>query len=158
VVRFGAPLLGLVAAMLAHGLHNTTVSLVDPYPGLLCLTILADWGGVLFVLAVMVLSIRRERQWLIAQLQEEVANETLSQVQYEVSISPVRRFGARLSALLSGGPGRWLRLGQYLNRLTALAYSKHARVRRGDEGASLASIEELRARVAQMSAEFADVI
>ncbi len=157
LVRAGAPLIGLLAAIIAHSIHNTTVSLVDPYPALLCLTIVADWGGVLFVFVVMVIAIRREREWMIVQLRDEVKSETLSPIQYEVSTSPVRRFRARLSALITGGLGHWLRMGHYFSTLTELAYRKHAHSRRGEGGASLASINELRDRAKALSAQFADI-
>jgi RsiW-degrading membrane proteinase PrsW (M82 family) len=157
IVRFAAPVIGLLAAIAAHAIHNGTVSLVEMTPVLLCVTFLADWGGVAFVFVVMILALRRERMWIVEHLQGEVAGNTLSQSQYEVSASALRRFSALVGALVSGGFGRWWRVGRYLDTLTDLAYKKHAHSRRGEHGASSALINDLRTRAAALSMEVGDL-
>lgn len=156
-MRLSAPVLGLLAAMIAHALHNATVSFAADMPAMFCLAMLADWGGVIFVFVIMVLAIRRERQWIISELGDEVAAGTLSEQQYAVACSPVRRFSVRLAALFSRGPAHWWRVGRYFQTLTELAYKKHANRRRGEAGAEAGLINMLRARAAQMSAELPDV-
>lgn len=157
LVRWLAPLGGLVAAMVAHGLHNTIVTFAAEAPALCLLAILADWGGVLFVFVVMLLAIRRERQWIVDELREEVALQTLSEGQYALVSSPVRRLGARLNALFLGGPLAYWRAGRYFQMLTELAYKKHAHHRRGEAGASLSLIGKMRTEVRALSAELADL-
>lgn len=158
ILRFFAPLIGLAAAMTAHGLHNLTVSLVSEAPALLCLTFLADWGGVLFVFGVMLYSLRREHQWLVNELRDEVSTNTLTQSQYQISSSAMRRFGTLLDALVKGGPQKWRKVGRYFDTLTELAYKKHAFNRRGEAGASQTLIDRLRTRASLLSMEMADVV
>ena len=157
LVRWLAPLGGLIAAMTAHGLHNAIVTFAAEAPVLCLLAILADWGGVLFVFVVMLLAIRRERQWIVDELREEVALQTLSENQYALVSSPIRRMGARLNALFSGGPQAYWRAGRYFQMLTELAYKKHAYQRRGEAGASLSLIDALRVKTRALSAELADL-
>lgn len=156
-VRWLAPLGGLVAAMTTHGLHNAIVTFATEAPALCLLAILADWGGVLFVFVVMLLAIRRERQWIVEELQEEVALQTLSEGQYALVSSPLRRMGARLSTLFSKGLRAYWRSGRYFQILAELAYKKHAYRQRGEAGAKSSLIEALRTRAGVLSTEFADL-
>jgi protease PrsW len=157
ILRFIAPLAGLMFAMLAHGLHNFTVSFASKEPALLCFTFLSDWGGILFVFGVMLFALYRERQWLVTQLRDEVASNTLSQGQYEIAFSATRRWFALLSVLFSGGPSKWWRVGRYFDTLTELAYKKHAFSQRGEGGAAQSLIVELRTRAASMSVDLSDL-
>jgi protease PrsW len=157
ILRFFAPVVGLAFAMTAHGLHNFTVSFGEAEPALLCLTFLSDWGGILFVFGTMIFALYRERQWLINELRDEVASNTLSQDQYEIAFSATRRWFTLVSVLFSGGPARWWRAGQYFDTLTELAYKKYAYARRGESGSTQSRITELRAKAASMSGDFADL-
>lgn len=157
LIRCAAPVVGLLAAIAAHAIHNATVSLVETAPALLCITFIADWGGVLFVFIVMLLALRRERLWIVEHLRDEVVENTLTQGQYEVSASALRRFGALFTALTAGGLGRWWRVGRYLDTLTELAYKKHAYTQRGESGASSALINDLRSRAASLGAEVGEL-
>jgi hypothetical protein len=139
--------------MTLHTIHNVTVSFAESTPSLLCLTFLSDYGGVIFVFVIMVLAIRRERQWLITQLEEEVTNHTLSKLQYEVVTSPVRRFTASMATL-----SQWGKVRKYFHTLTKLAYQKHARSRRGDAGAQESAITRLRSEAKAQSAELSSII
>ncbi len=153
LTRLIAPLAGLLIAMAAHAFHNASTVFSAEMPEVLCLALIADWGGVLFVFVTMILAIRRERQWIISELCDEVSLKTLNEEQYGVVCSPMRRFSTRLEALFAGGPVRWWRVGRYYHLLTELAYKKHAHRKRGETGAKLALIESLRARAARASAE-----
>ncbi len=153
LLRYTAPLLGLIAAIGAHSLHNTSLLLASEMEGLICLALVADWGGVLFVFVIMLLALRRERQWIITQLKDEVARQTLTNAQFEAAYSIGRRLRVRLQALLTGGPALWLRTGRYFHILTKLAYQKQAHSMRGEAGAGLGRIEELRAQATALSAE-----
>ncbi len=151
-MRFLAPLAGLLAATLVHFLHNASATFAQEYVALFCLAIVTDWGGVLLVLVIMILAVRRERRWIVEQLQEEVGRKTLSQDDYEIAASPLRRFGTRLTALTTGGLSRWRQVRRYFRLLTELAYKKHAHSRRGEAGASQKLIDDLRSQAADMGA------
>jgi len=157
LVRFGAPVLGLLAAMLAHSIHNTSLAMVDISPAALCLTFIADWGGVALVFITMILAIRRERLWIVTELASEVANGTLSEMQYSIAMSAWRRFVVLFQAMFSGGPSEWWKVTRYLNALTELAYRKHAFARRGEAGATIEIIERARAQAAVLSLELAQL-
>ncbi len=157
IVRLGAPLVGLLAAMIAHSIHNTSLVMVEFSPAVLCLTFIADWGGVALVFITMVVAIRRERAWIVTQLSEEVSEGTLNAEQYAITVSAFRRFAVLLAAMLSGGPVRWWKVTRYLDRLTELAYKKHAFARRGEAGASSRVIVGLRTQAAALSLELADL-
>lgn len=154
--RYAAPMLGLIGAMSAHGIHNTLVTLAaqsEEAVALLCLDILTNWGGVLLIFVIMVAAIRQERQWIIDQLRDEVEMGTLSQTQYYVACSPIGRFSARLQTLATGGLSLWWQMGRYYNILTELAYKKYAFCCRGEAGAHQARIDELRAQASSLSAQ-----
>jgi hypothetical protein len=156
-VRFLAPLGGLILAIAAHATHNTTLIFAESTPVVCCLGLLADYGGIAFVLAVIFLTIRRERQWIVDQLQPEIESGILSQSQYDIVISPGRRFAVRTSTLFSGGVKSWWELGQYFHVLTELAYKKHAYQRRGEDGAKMSEIDDLRKQSAALSEAFSDL-
>jgi RsiW-degrading membrane proteinase PrsW (M82 family) len=156
-LRFLAPLVGLAAAMTAHAIHNLTVSMVQDFPALLCITFISDWGGVLFVFGVILFALRRERQWIVTQLLDEVSASTLNEKQYQITSSAIRRFGVLLNALFTSGPTRWWRVGRYFEVLTELAYKKHAYSRRGEGGASQSLISQLRTQASALSVELSDL-
>ncbi|MBN1121407.1 MAG: PrsW family intramembrane metalloprotease [Anaerolineae bacterium] len=156
-VRFFAPVAGLIMAIAAHAVHNTTVTFAETAPALCCFGLLADYGGIAFVLGVVVLTARQERQWITEQLQGEIESGTLTQPQYDIVVSPARRFAIRMNTLFSGGVKSWWGLGQYFQVLTKLAYKKYARQRRGDKGAAQAEIDDLRAKSAALSESFPDL-
>lgn len=157
LLRFSAPLLGLLGAMLAHFIHNSATTFAGDVPGLLCLAGLNAWGGVLLVFTVIVVAIRRERGWITEQLRDEVGQHTLTAAQYIIVQAPLRRFSARLGALLSGGPMVYWRLGRYFDTLTDLAYKKNAYERRGEKGAQAERIGQLRATAIEQGKEFSDL-
>lgn len=155
LVRFAAPLIGLAGAMFVHFLHNATVSFVADVPALCLLTLLSDYGGTLFVFVVILLAMRRERDWIRRQLPQEVAHGTLSQEQAAILGRPLQRVQHSLAALFSRGPAGWLRVTRFQQLATELAYKRHAQERRGEKGASDDLIESLRGRVRTLSAEVA---
>ncbi len=154
LLRIIAPLVGLIAAMAAHMLHNVIATAAGGAPGLICLAAAADWAGVLFVFVVMLIAVRRERQWLVEELRDEVGLNTLTAGQYTVVCSALRRMTVRLGTLFSEGPVAYWRVGGYYHALTELAFKKNEHRQRGEAGASAALIERLRAKAAAGSAEF----
>jgi RsiW-degrading membrane proteinase PrsW (M82 family) len=120
--RFGAPLLGWGTAVFLHLMHNLTV-MVGSFA--LCFTFIFDWGGVLFILGVMVAALLQERRWLKQYLAEEVALGVLTTRQYETACSGHQRLLARLGYLFDGSWGRSRLSRRYYHACSELAYKKH---------------------------------
>ena len=143
------PLLGLAAAIAAHGLHNGLVTF-----GIIGLpfAVLADWFGVAGVFVVALFSLYHESKWIKQYLAEEVEMGTLTAGQ----ASTVGSFGGRIAAdfsSLSGGPGRWWRTRRFYQQCTELAYKKHQLNKMGNEGSNQAIIEKLRGEVRGLSGQ-----
>ena len=134
---------GLALAMLVHGVHNASVQ-----AGLvgLCLAWLADSGGVVIVVVVALLALRRERHWIETQLSPEVAAGVIDPGDMLAVYTPPLRFSVELQALWRQG---WL---QYRHRrrlhhlLVELAFVKH-HLRHGDRFCCQADVDRLRAAV-----------
>jgi RsiW-degrading membrane proteinase PrsW (M82 family) len=143
--KIGAPLAGLAAGVTSHAIHNASVTLGGEL-GWPCLVALAsDWGGVVFLLAVLVWCSVREQRWIERWLGDEVERGTLSQEDYEVISSYTARVAERTAALLSGDVERWRALGRYYRLATELAFSRRRLSRSGE--AMEEQVEELRERV-----------
>lgn len=152
--KIAAPLGGLLLAMAAHGIHNAGATLAAETGGAFALALLADLTGVVFVFVVVLLAIRRERAWLVAQLRDEVRQGTLSEAQYEVVCSPRRRAQVRGRSLSRGDLGTWRKQARFFQACTELAYKKHQNARVGEAGAPAELITKLRTQVAAMSRQF----
>lgn len=152
--KIAAPLLGLSAAIVAHGIHNAGATMAAATGFALLLAILADWTGVLFVLVVIIVSIRRERKWLLTQLRDEVQLGTLTHSQYAVVTSLARRAQVRGRTFTRGDMDTWRKLGRYYRICTELAYKKHQNARAGERGAPTELIAQLRETVEALSRQF----
>lgn len=153
-VKLTAPLLGLSAAIVAHAIHNGGATLAQQTGIAFLLALIADWFGALFVLVIVLASIRRERSWIVNQLKDEVQLGTLSEAQYAVVSSPSRRARERGSSLARGDLGTWRKLGRFHRVSTELAYKKHQNARAGEVGAPAELIAQLREQVAGLSRQF----
>lgn len=141
------PLLGLGAAMFAHGLHNGLVTF-----GIVGLpfAVLADWFGIVGVLIVALVSLHGEARWIKHYLAEEVTLGTLTARQ----AATVGSFGGRIGAEwagFSGGLGRWWRARRFYQQCAELAYKKHQLNKMGNEGGNVAIVERLRGEVRGLS-------
>ena len=114
--------IALWLAIALHALHNTSTQL-----GLLwlCLAWIIDSGGVLVVLATVILSQRKELHWLNAELDEEVARHVISFAQFECVLSPALRSQIELRTLMRHGWLRYRRMRRFHHLLTELAFVKH---------------------------------
>lgn len=152
LVKLGAPLLGFALAVFTHSLHNTIAGLASDEGGLLAV-FAVDWFGWLFMGAIILFALRRERNWIREQLREEVAAGLLSEGQYQVATSALRRTGALLTAL---GRGRYRATRQFYHLCTELAYTKHQRAKLGDQrGNDAALVTALRQQVQALAAQAA---
>jgi hypothetical protein len=146
--KAGAPLLGWLLAMFVHSLHNTLAIFVEDL-GTLVLLFLVDWLGWIFMAAIAFYAVWREKKWIQTHLKSEVQAGALTQSQYEVVISPWRRFLAMFNAI---GQGRFRDTQRFYHLCVELAYKKHQFDRVGEtRGNPAALIEQLREEVQQLS-------
>ncbi|HEX8220985.1 MAG TPA: PrsW family intramembrane metalloprotease [Chloroflexia bacterium] len=128
------PVLGLLAAILFHAAHNGLTSVVgiagegeqgDLVLGA-CLAVLAsDFGGILLVLVLAIISSVREGRVIRDTLREEVALGRLTPDEYDTLMSGRKRWSARWTVLFSLGFRRWRQIGKFFDLATELAFRKH---------------------------------
>ena len=127
-------------AVLLHAVHNTSTQ-----RGLLGLGLawIIDSGGILIVLATVVLSHRHERACLNAELYEEVSRGIITLRQFERVVSPALRSKAEGRALLVHGWLHYRRTRRFHHLLTELAFIKH-QLRQGDRYCCEEDVDALR--------------
>jgi len=151
LLKVGAPLVGLLAAIAAHATHNASVTLGGELGWPCLIAFASDWGGVVLLLGVLIWCSVRERRWIDHWLEGEVERGTLSREDYQVVSSYVARLVERGQALLSGDLERWWELGRYYRLATELAFNKRRLSRfPNDEGAEK-RVERLREKVEGLS-------
>ncbi|MEO8287617.1 MAG: PrsW family intramembrane metalloprotease [Chloroflexota bacterium] len=127
------PVLGLLAAMSFHAIHNYLSSLVglnsnpDDTLSIIgsCLAVIAsDWIGILLIVVVAVASGNRESHVIRDMLAEEVTLGRLTPDEYETLVSGRLRWTTRWTVLFSSGIRRWRQLGKFFDLNTELAFRK----------------------------------
>ncbi len=142
------PLLGLGAAMAFHSLHNLGAVFAEQTACLsLVFATLVDWGGVLVLLLIMLLTTRQERLWIVAQLREEVSRGVISAREYALASTYLDRFRTRWRALTQEGWQRWRQWGRFFNLVTELAFKKHQLQAVGEGAQTVQLIEQLRQQI-----------
>lgn len=133
-------------AIVLHGLHNASAQL-----GLLGLGLawLVNSGGVIVVLAIVLLAHQHEHRWLLSELQAEVDRGVLTAAQFERVLKPSMRSRVELRTLLTRGWLSYRRTRRFHHLLTELAFVKD-HLRRGDRFCTEADVEALRAAVLAM--------
>ncbi|MCD6291517.1 MAG: PrsW family intramembrane metalloprotease [Anaerolineae bacterium] len=144
-VQWGAPLLALAAAITFHAIHNLGTSLAGVHYITLGISLLADWGGLWVILAVIALSWRQERRWIW----EYLADEGIPEEDRRAAISFWRR--SRISLLARGAGMKHAVSDQgYYQLLANLAFRKHRLARAGDEPGLSEEIAQLRERIREV--------
>lgn len=135
--------IALWLAIALHALHNASTSL-----GVVGLwqSWIVNSGGVIVVLATVVLSQRQEQEWLNAELDEEVALGVISLDHFECVLNPPLRSRIELQTLLRRGWLRYRRVRRFHHLLTELAFVKY-HLRRGDRYCCAEDVQALRAAV-----------
>lgn len=152
-VRKLAPAVGLVGAIALHAIHNFFVSTGVE---LLCfVSLFSDWLGVLVWLLMVFLSTRQEKQWIQAELAEEVATGLLPADQAQAAASYRERLRDRWAVTQEKGFGRAHRLSLLHNAAAELALKKRQLDIHGDTHGTGAAITALRVRVQQLVQELA---
>lgn len=165
------PTLGLGIAMLFHAMHNTLAVMVgvlasdpiNPRVGLVlgaCLGIVVnDWGGLLVILVVSIVSSIHEGQVIRQTLWEEVALGRFTPDEYATLVSGRRRWNVRWSVLFSQGLRRWRQMGKFFDLATELAFRKH-RMNDGDpihQTISARDVAQLRGKIDKLKMEMLGV-
>jgi RsiW-degrading membrane proteinase PrsW (M82 family) len=152
--RVLVPVLGWLTAMFFHSVHNLGAAFAEATACLSFLAaVLSDWGGILVMTLIAFWLIGRERLWLVAELQPEVASGLLSQQDFDVLISSLRRARARFAALTSRGWLAYRRAGRFYQAATDLAFKKHELRSFGEERGNSTEIALLRSELQKLKAE-----
>ncbi len=146
-VKIAAPVLGWSAAVFLHFVHNAAVSFGNAF----CfVALLTDWGGVWLTVVIIAWSLVQERRWIVRYLQEEVGRGTLSERQYLLLQSHLRRTRYRLQTLFARGPSAYWRVRHFYHVCSELAYKKH-HATLFDDSRTAAQIDVLRSEIATLS-------
>jgi RsiW-degrading membrane proteinase PrsW (M82 family) len=143
--RLLIPVAGWAAAVLLHAIHNAGATLVEQTACLsLGFSLVVDWGGVLLLLTIALMVLRKERRWIERGLVEEVRRGALSPQEFALLRSAGQRMWVRWSAWTRGGRVAYQSVGHYFQSATELAFKKQHLRSLGDEGGNLAEIQRLR--------------
>jgi RsiW-degrading membrane proteinase PrsW (M82 family) len=143
--RLLVPVAGWSVAVLLHAIHNAGATLVEQTSCLsLGVSLVVDWGGVLLLLSIALMVLRKERQWIERGLVEEVRRGALSPQEFDLLRSAGQRMWVRWSAWNRGGRMAYRSVGRYYQCATELAFKKEHLRSLGDEGGNLAEIQRLR--------------
>jgi len=138
--RWFVPPLGLLGAILLHGVHNLFAILASITCFSLLISVVSDWGGLLVIFVVMALAWQREKHWIATHLKAEVASGLLTQEEYDIIGSYRNRIAAQWQAWSHSGR----REAQRLSKLAQLATELAFKVEQGDERTA----EKLRGEIA----------
>jgi RsiW-degrading membrane proteinase PrsW (M82 family) len=122
--RWLAPVIALGAAIVVHAVHNLSVSLATVMCWPILISLVNDWGGIMVLLVMVLLSWDRERRWITRELGEEVSAATLSQSDYESAVSYRNRVFAQWRALTLGGLAEARRVRRFHQLAAELAFAK----------------------------------
>jgi RsiW-degrading membrane proteinase PrsW (M82 family) len=146
--RLLVPLAAWTLAVSMHGIHNAGAALVDQT---LCLSlgvsVVVDWGGVLLLIAVAALVLRKESQWIERGLVEEVRRGLVSREEVVLLRSASRRSMVRWQAGRRGGRLAYGAVGRYYQCATELAFKVQQLRSLGDQRGSLAEVDRLRSQL-----------
>lgn len=138
--------LALWLAIMLHALHNSSAQI-----GFLSMLLawVVNGGGILIVLATIVLSQRHELQWLNSELDEEVAIGVITLAQFERILSPTLRSRAEVNTLLTRGWKDFRELRRFNHLLTELAFVKY-QLRQRDRFCCFEDVLDLRHKIQVM--------
>jgi RsiW-degrading membrane proteinase PrsW (M82 family) len=143
------PLAGWSLAVLFHSLHNIGTAMVQEGICLpLGVSLIINWGGLLLLLLVAALALRRECDWIEVGLVEEVDRGALTPAEYDLLRSSDQRLWVQWQAYRQGGRRASRAVGRYFQTATELAFEKrHLRVD-GERGGDTTEVERLQQELA----------
>ena len=146
-IKFGAPLIGLATAIIAHALHNILASLFQSPAGLAFTTFL-DWLGWLlmffFIITVMVFEGHQIKKYL----KPEIDKGTLTEKQYNNASSAIKILFHRFRALFKG---KCRQHTKFYRTAAELAIKKKHLEKFGDEHGNGETVEALREKLREQS-------
>jgi RsiW-degrading membrane proteinase PrsW (M82 family) len=127
---------GWALAVLLHSLHNIGTSMMQEGVCLpLAVSLVVSWGGLVLLLMVAALALRRECWWIEQGLGEEVEQGALTPQEYELLRSAGQRLWVQWRAYRQGGRQASRAVGAYFQAATELAFEKrHQRAKGGRSG------------------------
>ena len=145
---------GWSLAVFFHAVHNAGATLVE-HVGCLSLgiSLVSTWGGVLGLIVVAGLALRKESEWICDGLQEELRSGLLTSRERDLLSSAGRRFRLRWGARRRGGSQAYRAVGRYFQCATELAFKKHHLRSMRELGGHRSEIERLRRELAERRQE-----
>ena len=139
-VKFFAPLVGLLFAMILHGLWNLAASFGMVFFAAYFFVMVPAFFA---VIAIAVFSLRREAIIIRTHLERVVDGQVLSHDDVLIVTSVSKRIGASTQALFQGGLGRWLARRRFHALATDLAFHSWRTSRYTEEDADTVRAELL---------------
>jgi RsiW-degrading membrane proteinase PrsW (M82 family) len=130
------PVVGLMLAISFHAVHNMGLVLANSSMAAFVIVVLMDWSGVLLLVAISMLALYQERQWIVSELSSEIGH-TLTLAEFMAAASFGRRFSLWLEVWRTGGWTAYRRASRQHRLVTELAFLKR-RVRQQGEAPHLA--------------------
>ena len=152
LVKLTAPLAGLFLAMAAHAIHNLLSDLL-PGIGPLPLSSVIDWMGWLAMLGFIFIVMRLEKRDIVKYLFDEVGQGTLTEAQYQTTISARQTNLKRFSALFTG---RCAMVNKFYRTASRLAIKKKQLAKLGEERNNSEVVAALRDETRRLSADLAE--
>lgn len=150
------PALGLLLAVVLHGIHNGGTVLAESTAGGSIVVLTAvDWMGVLGMLILIVVAVQREKRWF-DQLGPEVAGGAITRGEYRIASSYRERLAQGWHILTQYGVATWFRWSRYVQLIVDLAYKKHQREVAGEGSKTDELIADLRERIVRARAELTE--
>ena len=154
--RWAAPFVALSVAVWVHAMHNVTVSLAAEMCWPILISLATDWGGVIILLIMVLLSWDREKAWITRGLRDEVSAGTLSQEDCETVASYGRRAAAQLRVLSQHGLAKARKVRKFHQTATELAFAKRHLRDAQDDKARERQLSQLRAEISSLQDEIAE--
>jgi hypothetical protein len=150
--RWLAPVLALGAAIVVHAVHNFSTSMASELCWPFLISLVNDWGGVIVILVIVLLSWDREKRWMTQELWDEVLAGTLSEDEYDTAVSYTRRVATQWEALSRYGLGEARRVGRLHHLATELAFAKHRSRASVEDTSTKDTISRLRGEIRTLRA------
>jgi len=149
-LRKTAPFLGLSAAILLHLFNDFWRGLaVGAQSGLVAIPFLATWVGIVAVVAIAILSIRKEQATIRTQLKDEIERGTFTPNEYFYLSTPRRR-SQQLFNAARRGPADLARSIRLQNLAAQLAFRRQELALAGQDPEADADVRDLRQRIAAL--------
>jgi RsiW-degrading membrane proteinase PrsW (M82 family) len=141
------PLLGLTAAVGLHAVHNALAAEQWGAWWALPLAVVADWGGLALLVALVPLAWAHERRWLAEGLRDEVEIGTLTSAEFRRVVSHRRRVATEMRAFQRAGWRGYRQVARHHQALTELAFARAHPDRAAGGRHGPADLDRLRALV-----------